>query len=261
MFNLWEDFKLLTSQVFYFPWVNFGKLNDFSRSLFILFIAKLIVIHLLIIPLLVSMTFLIFTFYISNILLFFLPILQRFIDLIKNFFYKNQLVLPSPHLETFFPPEVRVTLMFTSTSWASRRPQVAPECSLDWWNFQFTSHFLCRILCAESASNFHFDCLDFDSMMFGAAPARRLSTASSVTKPPHFILTTDWVWYWTDEFGSWQEYGRQVSVMERGQVFSPEGPWWRSHFRHEHKDGSGESLIETKSPKSSCDSLAWGELW
>ncbi|XP_044918990.1 protein mono-ADP-ribosyltransferase PARP12 isoform X2 [Mustela putorius furo] len=66
-----------------------------------------------------------------------------------------------------------------------------------------------RILCAESASNFHFDCLDFESMMFGAAPARRLSTASSVTKPPHFILTTDWVWYWTDEFGSWQEYGQQ----------------------------------------------------
>nr|XP_014714683.2 LOW QUALITY PROTEIN: protein mono-ADP-ribosyltransferase PARP12 [Equus asinus] len=66
-----------------------------------------------------------------------------------------------------------------------------------------------RILCAESASNFHFDCLNFDSMMFGAARARRLSTASSVTKPPHFILTTDWVWYWTDEFGSWQEYGRQ----------------------------------------------------
>ncbi|XP_032723660.1 protein mono-ADP-ribosyltransferase PARP12 isoform X2 [Lontra canadensis] len=66
-----------------------------------------------------------------------------------------------------------------------------------------------RILCAESASNFHFDCLDFEFMMFGAAPARRLSTASSVTKPPHFILTTDWVWYWTDEFGSWQEYGQQ----------------------------------------------------
>ncbi|XP_025710571.1 protein mono-ADP-ribosyltransferase PARP12 [Callorhinus ursinus] len=66
-----------------------------------------------------------------------------------------------------------------------------------------------RILCAESASNFHFDCLDFDSMMFGAVPVRRLSTASSVTKPPHFILTTDWVWYWADEFGSWQEYGKQ----------------------------------------------------
>lgn len=91
-------------------------------------------------------------------------------------------------------------------------------------DFSLPLTFFCRILCAESASNFHFDCLDFDSMMFGAAPARRLSTASSVTKPPHFILTTDWVWYWTDEFGSWQEYGKQVSVMERGQIFSPKGP-------------------------------------
>ncbi|XP_007950978.1 protein mono-ADP-ribosyltransferase PARP12 [Orycteropus afer afer] len=53
------------------------------------------------------------------------------------------------------------------------------------------------------------DCLDFDSMTVGAFPVRRLSTASSVTKPPHFILTTDWVWYWRDEDGSWQEYGRQ----------------------------------------------------
>lgn len=66
-----------------------------------------------------------------------------------------------------------------------------------------------RILCAESVGDFHFDYLNFDSMTFGTARARRLSTASSVTKPPHYILTTEWVWYWTDEFGSWQEYGRQ----------------------------------------------------
>lgn len=65
-----------------------------------------------------------------------------------------------------------------------------------------------RILCAESAT-FHFDSLNFQSMTFGAARARRLSTASSVSKPPHFILTTEWIWYWNDEFGSWQEYGKQ----------------------------------------------------
>ncbi|XP_077003321.1 protein mono-ADP-ribosyltransferase PARP12 [Tamandua tetradactyla] len=69
-----------------------------------------------------------------------------------------------------------------------------------------------RILCAESAKNQHFDCLNFNSMTYGTAQARRLSTASSVTKPPHFILTTEWVWYWTDELGSWQEYGRQGMV-------------------------------------------------
>jgi hypothetical protein len=60
-------------------------------------------------------------------------------------------------------------------------------------------------------------------MRFGATQARRLSTASSVTKPPHFILTTDWVWYWIDEFGSWQEYGKQVSVMGRGECFIQDG--------------------------------------
>lgn len=57
-------------------------------------------------------------------------------------------------------------------------------------------------------------------MKFGSTVARRLSTASSVTKPPHFILTTDWVWYWMDEFGSWQEYGRQVSVMMKRMTVS-----------------------------------------
>ncbi|XP_017355286.1 protein mono-ADP-ribosyltransferase PARP12 [Cebus imitator] len=66
-----------------------------------------------------------------------------------------------------------------------------------------------RILCPESPGAVHIDCLNFNSMTFGATQARRLSTASSVTKPPHFILTTEWIWYWSDEFGSWQEYGRQ----------------------------------------------------
>ncbi|KAK2096727.1 hypothetical protein P7K49_025761 [Saguinus oedipus] len=65
------------------------------------------------------------------------------------------------------------------------------------------------ILCPESPGAIHMDCLNFNSMTFGATQARRLSTASSVTKPPHFILTTEWIWYWSDDFGSWQEYGRQ----------------------------------------------------
>ncbi|XP_016060547.1 PREDICTED: poly [ADP-ribose] polymerase 12, partial [Miniopterus natalensis] len=66
-----------------------------------------------------------------------------------------------------------------------------------------------RVLCADLVSVFHSDYLNFDSMKFGTAQARRLSTASSVTRPPHFILTTEWIWYWTDDFGSWQEYGKQ----------------------------------------------------
>ncbi|XP_054999565.1 protein mono-ADP-ribosyltransferase PARP12 [Sorex araneus] len=66
-----------------------------------------------------------------------------------------------------------------------------------------------RIMCAESTNNFHLDILNFHTMMFGSARARRLSTVSSATRPPHFIFTTDWVWYWTDEQGAWQEYGKQ----------------------------------------------------
>uniref|UniRef100_A0A8B9SD04 Poly(ADP-ribose) polymerase family member 12 n=1 Tax=Apteryx owenii TaxID=8824 RepID=A0A8B9SD04_APTOW len=52
-------------------------------------------------------------------------------------------------------------------------------------------------------------CICFRSMCCGFAKVRRLSTASSVTKPPHFILTTEWIWYWKDEYGLWQEYGKK----------------------------------------------------
>lgn len=45
-------------------------------------------------------------------------------------------------------------------------------------------------------------------MRYGNSPVHRLSTASSVSKPPHFILTTQWVWYWKDDGGKWLEYGK-----------------------------------------------------
>ncbi|MBN3271030.1 PAR12 polymerase, partial [Polyodon spathula] len=51
--------------------------------------------------------------------------------------------------------------------------------------------------------------INFLTMTLGSAKVRRLSTASSVTKPPHFILTTEWVWYWKDQCGVWIEYGNQ----------------------------------------------------
>ncbi|XP_057276588.1 protein mono-ADP-ribosyltransferase PARP12-like [Pezoporus wallicus] len=51
--------------------------------------------------------------------------------------------------------------------------------------------------------------ISFLNMSCGFEKVRRLSTASSVTKPPHFILTTEWIWYWKDEYGLWQEYGKK----------------------------------------------------
>ncbi|RMC03014.1 hypothetical protein DUI87_20207 [Hirundo rustica rustica] len=63
-------------------------------------------------------------------------------------------------------------------------------------------------------------CISFHDMCCGLQKVRRLSTASSVTKPPHFILTTEWIWYWKDEYGIWQEYGKQDDLHAAATVSS-----------------------------------------
>ncbi|XP_073694886.1 protein mono-ADP-ribosyltransferase PARP12-like [Garra rufa] len=45
----------------------------------------------------------------------------------------------------------------------------------------------------------------FDTMTQGCYHVRRLSTLSSVLQPT-FILTTEWIWFWEDEYGNWIEY-------------------------------------------------------
>ncbi|KAJ3612626.1 hypothetical protein NHX12_020893 [Muraenolepis orangiensis] len=45
----------------------------------------------------------------------------------------------------------------------------------------------------------------FDTMTRGLQSARRLSSVSSVLQPT-FVLTTEWLWYWEDEFGAWNQY-------------------------------------------------------
>ncbi|KAM6961886.1 protein mono-ADP-ribosyltransferase PARP12b [Tautogolabrus adspersus] len=49
--------------------------------------------------------------------------------------------------------------------------------------------------------------VDFLSMKQGSKPVRRLSTVSSVLKPPHYVLTTEWLWYYKGDHGDWVEYG------------------------------------------------------
>uniref|UniRef100_A0A8B9VGI3 Poly(ADP-ribose) polymerase family member 12 n=2 Tax=Anas TaxID=8835 RepID=A0A8B9VGI3_9AVES len=58
-------------------------------------------------------------------------------------------------------------------------------------------------------SGYGLSCISFLNMYCGFGKVRRLSTASSVTRPPHFILTTEWIWYWKDEYGVWKEYGKK----------------------------------------------------
>ncbi|XP_030645814.1 protein mono-ADP-ribosyltransferase PARP12-like isoform X2 [Chanos chanos] len=50
--------------------------------------------------------------------------------------------------------------------------------------------------------------VNFITMTCRGSSVRRLSTASAISKPPHFILTTEWRWYWRDNDGDWIEYGQ-----------------------------------------------------
>ncbi|KAM3858888.1 protein mono-ADP-ribosyltransferase PARP12b [Diretmus argenteus] len=50
--------------------------------------------------------------------------------------------------------------------------------------------------------------VDFLTMTRELDPVRRLSTVSSVTKPPHYILTTEWLWYYKGDHEKWVEYGQ-----------------------------------------------------
>ncbi|CAH2276493.1 zinc finger CCCH-type antiviral 1-like [Pelobates cultripes] len=53
-----------------------------------------------------------------------------------------------------------------------------------------------------------YSSLDFLTMKSGSRPIRRLCTPSSVSKPDEFVLTTEWLWYWKDELGTWIQYGK-----------------------------------------------------
>ncbi|XP_053574906.1 protein mono-ADP-ribosyltransferase PARP12 [Bombina bombina] len=62
--------------------------------------------------------------------------------------------------------------------------------------------------------------INFDTMIFHSYKVRRLSTPSSASKPPHFILTTDWLWYWKDEYNKWIEYGKESNLHQTSSLSS-----------------------------------------
>ncbi|XP_074487897.1 protein mono-ADP-ribosyltransferase PARP12 [Sebastes fasciatus] len=65
-----------------------------------------------------------------------------------------------------------------------------------------------RFLTLQSSASPAVQSVDFMTMTYGGSPVHRLSTSSSVSKPPHFILTTQWLWYWKDDTGEWMEFGQ-----------------------------------------------------
>ncbi|XP_034381965.1 protein mono-ADP-ribosyltransferase PARP12b isoform X2 [Cyclopterus lumpus] len=62
--------------------------------------------------------------------------------------------------------------------------------------------------------------VNFLTMTQGRQPVRRLSTISSVTKPPHYILTTVWLWYYKGDQGNWMEYGQPDEKQRTTSVTS-----------------------------------------
>lgn len=62
--------------------------------------------------------------------------------------------------------------------------------------------------------------VDFLTMSQASHPVRRLSTVSSVTKPPHYILTTQWLWYYKGDHGNWVEYGQPDEKQRTTSVTS-----------------------------------------
>ncbi|KAK2858809.1 hypothetical protein Q5P01_003429 [Channa striata] len=62
----------------------------------------------------------------------------------------------------------------------------------------------------------------FDTMTCGTNQVRRLSTINSLIEPT-FIHTTEWLWYWEDEFGKWNMYasataGHKVADMDSAKL-------------------------------------------
>ncbi|XP_044042128.1 protein mono-ADP-ribosyltransferase PARP12b [Siniperca chuatsi] len=62
--------------------------------------------------------------------------------------------------------------------------------------------------------------VNFLTMSQESQPVRRLSTVSSVTKPPHYILTTQWLWYYKGDHGNWMEYGQPDEKQRTTSVTS-----------------------------------------
>uniref|UniRef100_A0A4W3HSR5 Poly [ADP-ribose] polymerase 12-like n=1 Tax=Callorhinchus milii TaxID=7868 RepID=A0A4W3HSR5_CALMI len=62
--------------------------------------------------------------------------------------------------------------------------------------------------------------INFITMTSNSCKVRRLSTVSSVTKPEHYILTTEWLWYWQGDSIKWIEFGKQEELYGVASVTS-----------------------------------------
>uniref|UniRef100_A0A8C6Y1H4 Zinc finger CCCH-type antiviral protein 1 n=1 Tax=Naja naja TaxID=35670 RepID=A0A8C6Y1H4_NAJNA len=77
-----------------------------------------------------------------------------------------------------------------------------------------------KAYCDPNITSFPDLQLDFMTMTSVIVPIRRLSTVSSVTKEPKFVMTTKWLWYWKNDLGQWIEYGKQDKQFQPASLTS-----------------------------------------
>ncbi|KAM5170416.1 protein mono-ADP-ribosyltransferase PARP12-like [Mantella aurantiaca] len=92
-------------------------------------------------------------------------------------------------------------------------------CTDDTWKDFSDMEEMERMYCDPNSRNPKRE-VNYDNMMYKSYKMRRLSTPSSASKPPHFILTTDWLWYWKDEYNRWIEYGRESNAHNSSTIAS-----------------------------------------
>ncbi|XP_043944102.1 protein mono-ADP-ribosyltransferase PARP12-like isoform X3 [Protopterus annectens] len=127
----------------------------------------------------------------------------------------------------------------------------------DFSNVEQIENAYCEPSNSKSAG---IQCIDFQMMICDSNQVRRLSTPSSVTKPPHVILTTVWIWYWKDEYNIWVEYGNQgenhrastatSSVLEKAYQENNDGVISFQAGRYEYELRFKDMIQENKSLKT-----------
>uniref|UniRef100_A0A8C3WSH2 Zinc finger CCCH-type containing, antiviral 1 n=1 Tax=Catagonus wagneri TaxID=51154 RepID=A0A8C3WSH2_9CETA len=69
--------------------------------------------------------------------------------------------------------------------------------------------------------------LDFQKMTCHNNPIRRVSTPSSVTRPPGSVFTTKWIWYWRSGPNTWVQYGEK---KDNHQIANIDSAYLESFF-------------------------------
>nr|XP_012623422.1 zinc finger CCCH-type antiviral protein 1 isoform X4 [Microcebus murinus] len=62
--------------------------------------------------------------------------------------------------------------------------------------------------------------IDFENMICDSMPIRRMCTPTSIGKAADSVFTTEWIWYWRNEYGKWIPYGEEKDNQKGSNIDS-----------------------------------------